>query len=233
MSPFARLTSRSLLLPLTLVAGLVACSSEVNGNAENGAAAVTDCAQVRSTPTQTKQTDDSGNVLSTTMTVDANGCIAADTPPAKLVDALVALVEDDAKLARVSNASGKIFSKYNAHAPTGHIDDAAGISRTIDVTFNASKSPSTTIQVTLKKSSTGELSFRLVNTKGIGVFLFTAVATGGLDVRLTAKPTASGVTIGGRTTVVVQPGYEDNVTGMDELPSLVIHWLQDQIANPS
>src|SRR4051812_27622219 len=101
MSLFARRGSKS-FLPFALflfAAPLAACSSQMNGTSDDSAAAVTDCAAVHSTPTQTKQTDGSGNVVSTTMTVDASGCIASDTAPSKLVDGLVALVEDDTKLA--------------------------------------------------------------------------------------------------------------------------------------
>ncbi len=228
MNPLGRFALPSILL----LAPLTACSAAA-GNAEESSAAVSECAQVRSTPTRTQETDDSGKAV-TSLTVDATGCIATDGAAgsgSKLVDALVTLIEDDTKLAAVSGAKGKVFSRYSAQRPTGRIDGPDGLSRTIDVTFNASKSPSTTLKVTLKKSSTGELSFQLVNTKGIGVLFFTAVAAGGLDVNLKAKPTPTSVTISGQTKVVVQAGYEDSVTGMDELPSLVIHWLKDQIAH--
>ncbi len=224
MRSFVRLALPSLLL----LAPLVACSAPADSNAESGAAAVTDCANVRSTPTRSEQKNTAGDVTSTTLTVEAAGCIASDDP-AKLVDKLVALVEDDQKLSSVSNATGKIFSKYSPHSPTGEIGGPTGLVRTVDVTFNAKKNPSTTIKVSLKKSSTGEVSFGLTNTKGVGVLVWTAIEPGGLDVRLTVKPSAGGVTISGTTKVVVQPGYEDSVKGMDELPSLVIHWLQDQV----
>lgn len=227
MRPFAALV----LVSACASFSALACSANVSGNSEDGTSAtVTDCKTVHSTPTRTQKKNDSGDVESTTMSIEAAGCIADQAGGAAVVNGLVSIINDNAKLAAISGEKGKIFSKWNAHAPTGQIDGPSGQSRTIDVTFNADHSPSTTLKVTLKKSANGELSFALTNTKGIGVLFFTAVDAGGLDVRLTAKPNDGGVTIGGTTKIVANAGYEDNLKDLNDLPSLVIHWLQDEIA---
>jgi hypothetical protein len=225
-----RSSSLSFAPVLVVCAFALGCSAAPDSSDEAGEAAVSTCNAVDSVPTTTQQTDDSGKLQSTTISVKASGCIDAGTSTADVVDAIARVLQDDAMLANVAGPNGKMFASYRAKAATGSLDSKDGVSRLIDVTFNASKKPSTTVRVTLRKGAGGVLNISITNTTGVGVLFFTAVDPGGLDIELTAKPQDGVVRIGGTTTLVVKAGYENSIDGMDEMPKLVISWLRDQVA---
>lgn len=225
---------RCLLPSLLLTTVVLGCSSGAVDDDPAGAASALSgtCDEVKLAPTRTTQTDGAGRLVSTTVSIEASGCITSANGAA-LVDRIASILSNDAKLKALAKGNGNpdlVFKAFKATAPVGTLDSSAGQSRSADVTFNNRVAPSTTLALTLRKRA-AELDFALTNTATVGRFGIHAVDPGGLDMRLTARPTANGVVIEGTTKIVVRAGFESHLEKIDQLPSLIIQWVKDEIAS--
>jgi hypothetical protein len=197
-----------LLLPALL---LVGCGSASLETADDGSAAVSDCSDVTSTR------GGSGR----TIEVAAHGCTAASA------DRLLALLEDDARLAEVAGPNGRLFTKYAAGAESGELD--GGRSRSVKVTFNVDHKPSTTLLLTVTRGADGVVHAHFKNTKSIGFLVFTAIDAGNLDLEVTGTPRPGGLVLEASTTVVVNGGYENKVDALANVSPTVVRWIQDEL----
>jgi hypothetical protein len=217
-------------LPVLFSAAVIACSGGAEDTSDDGSEADTSqCSSDVQSKTDSSPNDDaSGKLQSTTFTVTTSACIASNDAPG-LVDKMLALARDDAKLSQLAGKKGPVFASYNAQAPTGDVASADGETRIVDVSFRGVPAK-TTLRINVKKAGS-RLSLEVVNTKGISAFFITPVEAGGLDVRLDAKPLSAGAGISGTAKATVKAGYEDKLKQVNELPSLFIEWLKNELAS--